>query len=70
MDLPTAIAVVVDDPAYDKGSPPDGVAWSMRETWTLDDVATFEPLELRTAYEVLLKATDAEVEEALTTFLD
>lgn len=69
MDLHTAITLVATDPAYERG-PTSGAVNSMREVWTPADVATFEPKELRTAYEVVLDASEDEIREALNAFPD
>lgn len=64
MDLHTAITVVANDPHYDQGLT-NGAVHSMRKTWTLADVATFATAELRTAYTIVLSASDEEITEAL-----
>lgn len=64
MDLHTAITLVASDPNYERGTT-NGAVHAMRETWSLADVATFKPAELRTAYEVVLTASEAEINEAL-----
>ncbi|MEU7480491.1 hypothetical protein AB0A63_31250 [Lentzea sp. NPDC042327] len=64
MDLHTAITLVTDDPRYER-SLTNGAVISMRETWSLADAATFETDELRTAYAIVLGASEQEITEAL-----
>lgn len=70
MDLHDAITLVATDPAYpgnERGTV-TGAVHSTREFWDLDDVATFTPPELATAYRVVLSTSEADIAAALKAF--